>query len=141
MNKALVLVCLFCFNLSFAQEIIEDEKPKVKKDTILNKTRIKADGVAAVVGEFIVLESDLDREIAQLKAQGADLEGVTRCELFGSLLESKLYAHQAIQDSIIVNELYIQSLVDQQIEGILAQTKGDMNGILNFYKKDSEEAF
>ena len=70
MNKALVLVCLFCFNLSFAQEIIEDEKPKVKKDTILNKTRIKADGVAAVVGEFIVLESDLDREIAQLKAQG-----------------------------------------------------------------------
>jgi len=140
MNKALVLVCLFCFNLSFAQEIIDDEKPKVKKDTILNKTRIKADGVAAVVGEFIVLESDLDREIAQLKAQGADLEGVTRCELFGSLLESKLYAHQAIQDSIIVNELYIQSLVDQQIEGILAQTKGDMNGLLNFYKKDSEEA-
>ena len=36
--------------------------------------------------------------------------------------------------------LYIQSLVDQQIEGILAQTRGDMAGLLNFYKKDSEEA-
>lgn len=140
--KALILVCFISFNVINAQEIIDDEKPQVEKpkDSVVNKTRIKADGVAAVVGEFIILESDLDREIAQLKAQGADLEGVTRCELFGSLLENKLYAHQAIQDSIITNELYIQSLVDQQIQGILAQTKGDMEGLLKFYKKDSEQA-
>lgn len=142
MIKAIVLFCFISFNFVNAQEIIDDEKPQVEKpkDSVENKTRLKADGVAAVVGDFIILESDLDREIAQLKAQGADLEGVTRCELFGSLLEGKLYAHQAIQDSIITNELYIQSLVDQQIQGILAQTKGDMNGLLKFYKKDSEEA-
>ena len=140
--KAIVLFCFISFNVVNAQEIIDDEKPQLEKpkDSVVNKTRIKADGVASVVGDFIILESDLDREIAQLKAQGADLEGVTRCELFGSLLESKLYAHQAIQDSIITNELYIQSLVDQQIQGILAQTKGDMAGLLKFYKKDSEEA-
>lgn len=140
MTRLLLIVCFISFNFGISQEIIEEVIPEVKKDSVVNKTRLKADGVAAVVGEFIVLESDLDREIAQLKAQGADLEGVTRCELFGSLLESKLYAHQAIQDSILVNELYIQSLVDQQIEGILAQTRGDMAGLLNFYKKDSEEA-
>ncbi len=140
--RAILLCCFISFNFSNAQEIIEDEKPQVEKpkDSVVNKSRIKADGVAAVVGEFIILESDLDREIAQLKAQGADLEGITRCELFGSLLEGKLYAHQAIQDSVIVNELYIQSLVDQQIQGILAQTKGDMAGMLKFYKKDSEAA-
>ena len=140
--KAILLGCFISFNFSNAQEIIEDEKPEIEKqkDSIVNKTRVKADGVSAVVGDFIVLESDLDREIAQLKAQGADLDGITRCELFGSLLESKLYAHQAIQDSVIVNELYVQSLVDQQIQGILAQTKGDMAGLLKFYKKESEEA-
>jgi len=140
--KAILLVCFISLNFVNAQEIIDDDKPEAEqpKDTVVNKTRLKADGVAAVVGEFIILESDLDREIAQLKAQGADLEGVTRCELFGSLLENKLYAHQAIQDSIITNELYIQSLVDQQIQGILAQTKGDMAGLLKFYKKDSEQA-
>lgn len=124
-----------------AQEIIPDEVPLLKKkDSVSNGLKIKAEGVAAVVGEFIILESDLDREIAQLEAQGADLEGVTRCELFGKLLEGKLYAHQAIQDSVMVNELYIQSLVEQQIQGILAQTNGDMDGLLKFYKKDSEEA-
>ena len=136
------IIGFLSFGAITAQEIIPDEvktAPKLK-DSITNKTRIKADGVAAVVGESIVLESDLDREIAQLEAQGADLEGVTRCELFGSLLEKKLYAHQAIQDSVIVNELYIQSLVEQQIQGILAQTGGDMQGLINFYKKDSEQA-
>ncbi|WP_339756201.1 peptidylprolyl isomerase [uncultured Winogradskyella sp.] len=140
--KAILLCCFVSFNFSNAQEIIDDEKPQVEKpkDTVVNKKRIKADGVAAVIGDFIILESDLDREIAQLKAQGADLQGITRCELFGSLLEGKLYAHQAIQDSVIVNELYIQSLVEQQIQGILSQTKGDMVGLLKFYKKDSEEA-
>jgi peptidyl-prolyl cis-trans isomerase SurA len=141
--KVFLLVCFLSFNFGNAQEIIEDEKPQVvekPKDSVSNKTRIKADGVASVVGDFIILESDLDREIAQLEAQGADLGAVTRCELFGSLLEGKLYAHQAIQDSVLVNELYIQSLVDQQIQGILGQTKGDMAGLLKFYKKDSEEA-
>jgi peptidyl-prolyl cis-trans isomerase SurA len=141
--SAILLVCFSASNYVNAQEIIEDEKPLLQeksKDSVVNKSRIKADGVASVVGDFIILESDLDREIAQLKAQGADLGDITRCELFGSLLEGKLYAHQAIQDSIIVNELYIQSLVDQQIQGILGQTKGDMAGLLKFYKKDSEEA-
>lgn len=140
--KALVLVCFISFNFVNAQEIIDDEKPKVEKpkDSVVKQSRIKADGVAAVVGDFILLESDLDKEIAQLEAQGANLEGVTRCELFGSLLEGKLYAHQAIQDSVLVNELYIQSLVEQQISGILAQSRKNMADLIKFYKKDSEEA-
>jgi peptidyl-prolyl cis-trans isomerase SurA len=140
--KAAGYCCLSFFAALHAQEIIPDEvTPSIKvKDSTTNATRIKADGVGAVVGDFIILESDLDREIAQLEAQGADLKGVTRCELFGSLLERKLYAHQAIQDSVLVNELYIQSLVEQQIQGILAQTRGDMDGLLKFYKKDSEQA-
>lgn len=140
--KATLIVCIMSFSFVNAQEIIEDEVPQVEKpkDSVVKKTRIKADGVAAVVGDFILLESDLDREIAQLEAQGANLEGLSRCELFGSLLESKLYAHQAIQDSIVVNELYIQSRVDQQIAGILGQLNGDMAKMLEYYKKDSEQA-
>ncbi|MDN3493676.1 peptidylprolyl isomerase [Winogradskyella bathintestinalis] len=141
--KAALIVGFISFNFSNAQEIIADEntEPVVKqKDSVANKSRIKADGVAAVVGDFILLESDLDREIEQLEAQGADLKGLTRCELFGSLLENKLYAHQAIQDSVIINELQIKSRVDQQIQGILSQMNGDMDQMLKYYKKDSEQA-
>lgn len=140
--KAALLVGFISFNFSNAQEIIDDEKPSVEqpKDSVVNQSRIKADGVAAVVGDFIILESDLDREIEQLKSQGADLKDLTRCELFGSLLESKLYAHQAIQDSILVNELYLRNRVDQQFQGILGQMNGDLDKMLKFYKKDSEQA-
>ena len=140
-TKTLGFCALLSFGVINAQEVIPDEVKKEKvKDTVINSNRIKADGVAAVVGDFIVLESDLDREIDQLEAQGADLSGVTRCELFGSLLEKKLYAHQAIQDSVIVNELYIKSLVDQQIQGILAQSRQDMDWLVKYYKKESEQA-
>lgn len=138
--KTASLSCFFLFGVVNAQEIIPDEEPVKVKDSVVNKTRIKADGVSAVVGDYIVLESDLDREIAQLEAQGADLKNVTRCELFGSLLEKKLLAHQAVQDSIVVNELYIQSTVDQRFQAILAQFNNDVSRMIKFYKKESEQA-
>jgi peptidyl-prolyl cis-trans isomerase SurA len=77
----------------------------------------------------------------QLKARGvsqADLP--TRCQLFGKLLEDKLYAHSAIQDSITVNELEIRSNIDQQISAFLEQTHGSMDELLKFYGKDTEQA-
>ncbi|MCG0017128.1 peptidylprolyl isomerase [Winogradskyella immobilis] len=136
---ALLVFALF-FNFSLGQEIIKEEK----KIASLNKpksdsNRVKADGVAAVVGGNIILESDLDRSIAQIKAQGGDLGETTRCQLFGKILEDKLYAHQAVQDSITVNELQIRSQIDQQIEGILPNFNGSMADLLKYYKKNSED--
>ena len=69
-----------------------------------------------------------------------NLGDITDCELFGSVLEEKLYAHQAIQDSIVINELQIRSQIDQQMQGILGEFDGSMTKLLDFYKKDSEEA-
>ncbi|WP_411767974.1 peptidylprolyl isomerase [Winogradskyella sp. A3E31] len=134
-----IFFALVCFS-GFSQEIIKDEEVAKVDETIKTGNRIKADGVAAVVGDFIVLDSDLDRRIDQITAQGGNLDGVSRCELFGSILEEKLYAHQAIQDSIIVNELQIRNQIEQQIEAFLAQSNGgSMNDLLELYKKESEE--
>ena len=139
-NKGiLALVALLSFS-GLSQEIIKDEEVAKVDSPIRTGNRIKADGVAAVVGDFIVLDSDLDRRIDQIKAQGGNLGDVTRCELFGSILEEKLYAHQAIQDSIIVNELQIRNQIDQQIEAFLAQSNGGtMNDLLELYDKESEQ--
>ena len=49
----------------------------------------KIDGVIAVIGDYIVLDSDIDLEYIQLKAQGVDTKNITRCELFGKQLEDK----------------------------------------------------
>ena len=100
----------------------------------------KVDGVIAVIGDYIVLDSDIDLEIIQLKAQGIDTKNITRCELFGKQLEDKLYAHQAIQDSIVVTDAEVNSYMNEQIDAMVEQI-GGMEKVLKFYKKKNEEDF
>ena len=76
-----------------AQEIINDavvNQPTVKKDSTKTKIAKKVDGVAAVVGDYIILESDVDKAFLQLQAQGINTTDIKACELFGKLLEDKL---------------------------------------------------
>lgn len=100
----------------------------------------KVDGVIAVVGDYIVLDSDVDLEFIQLKAQGIDTKNISRCELFGKQLEDKLYAHQAIQDSIVVTDAEVNSYMNEQIDAMVEQI-GGMDKVLKFYKKKNEEDF
>ena len=136
-----VLAFLLAVTVGSAQEIIEENTPQTVKDSVVKTGALKVDGVAAVVGDYIILDSDIDKTLLQLKAQGASTANFDRCQLFGKLLEDKLYAHQAIQDSIEVNDAEIRSRVDQQINQFLQQTNGSMDELLEFYKKDDEVSF
>ena len=42
-----------------------------------NHTAKKVDGVAAVVGDYIILDSDIDKAYLQLKAQGVTTADIT----------------------------------------------------------------
>jgi peptidyl-prolyl cis-trans isomerase SurA len=101
----------------------------------------KIDGVAAVVGEYVVLESDVDKMFVELKSQGVSTDDFSRCNVMGKLLEDKLYAHNAVQDSIVVSNDEVESTVNQQIDYMKSQVGGDMEKVLKFYKKDDEAAF
>ncbi|WP_136480981.1 peptidylprolyl isomerase [Cognatitamlana onchidii] len=132
------------FNIqAFSQEIIEDEVETVSKkvDTVVTKNARKVDGVAAVVGDYIVLDSDINKTMLQLKAQGVNTDEIGSCELFGKLLEDKLYAHHAIQDSIIIPDSEVRRNVDYQIQQFLQQTNGSMEKLLAIYKKEDEQSF
>lgn len=123
-----------------AQEIIEEKEEKTTTiDSVQPFKEVKVDGVAAVVGEYIVLDSDVDKTILQLKASGNDISQFTNCELFGRLLEDKLYAHHAIQDSIVVSDAEIRSYVNQQVERFRVNFKTE-DEMLKFYKKDNIKA-
>ena len=106
--------------------------------SFFSQEREKIDGVAAVIGDFVVLESDIDKQFTQLKVSGVSMENITKCQVFGKLLEDKLYQHHAIQDSIEVNQAEIQSYVDQQVNAFALQI-GSMDKLLEYYKKDSEQ--
>jgi peptidyl-prolyl cis-trans isomerase SurA len=122
-------------------EVIEDalEEAQTTNDSV-SFTPLKVDGVAAVVGDYIILESDVDKQLLQLKAQGISTADITHCQMFGKLLEDKLYAHHAIQDSIVVSDAEIRSYVDQQIQAFLQQTNGSIDEILKVYNKPDEKS-
>ncbi len=120
-------------------EVMKEAKTQVNDSTKSSTKRVKIDGVAAVVGDFVILESDVDKTFLDLQQQGASLEGFTRCKLLGKLMEDKLYAHQAIQDSIEVSPGEIRDRVNQSIEYFSQQT-GGMAELLKFYAMEDEAA-
>ncbi len=122
---------------SMVTTTMEEVKTQVKDSTQPTSQRIKIDGVAAVVGDFIILESDVDKTFLDLRQQGLSIEGLTRCKLLGKLMEDKLYAHQAIQDSIEVSPGEVQDRVNQNIEYFKQQT-GGMEELLKFYAMEDE---
>ena len=99
---------------------------------IFSQERQKIDGVAAVIGDFVVLESDIEKQFTQLRVSGVSMENISKCQVFGKLLEDKLYQHHAIQDSIEVNNAEIQSYVDQQVNAFAEQI-GSMDKLLEYY--------
>jgi peptidyl-prolyl cis-trans isomerase SurA len=140
---AIFSLALLFGSVTQAQEIIEEVDTSIAEAKVEDSGNTfkaqKVDAVAAVVGDYIVLESDVITERKQLLAQGADLDGVTNCQLFGSMLESKLYAHHAIQDSIEVSDAEVRNDVDYKLQQFLQSTNGSMDRLLAIYKKENEK--
>ena len=98
--KSYVLGLCFLTTLSsFSQEIIGEAEIEAPKATAIDTVqRVKLDGVAAVIGDFVILDSDIDKQFTQLEASGVSTEDITRCQLFGKLLEDKIYFRDQNED-------------------------------------------
>ena len=129
-----------------AQEVIVTDSTSIDIESDIQKEvqdrtgKFKVDGVAAVVGDYVVLESDIDKMYLELQSQGISTQDVTNCNLAGRLMEDKLYAHHAVQDSIIVPDAEINARIDQQL-AYMVQQVGSLEKVLEFYKRDNEAEF
>ncbi len=106
----------------------------------INKSKIKVDGVASVIGDFVILDSDIDRMYIEMESQGLATNDVSRCDLISKLMEDKLYAHHAIQDSLEVSDQEIYDYVGQSIDYFTEQL-GSIEKVLEFYNKSDEASF
>ncbi|MDQ1095318.1 MULTISPECIES: peptidylprolyl isomerase [Chryseobacterium] len=59
------------------------------------------DGIAAVIGNEIVLESDVNEQMNYAKQQGAS--NIDKCEFLENLLNNKLLVYEAKKDTLIEN--------------------------------------
>jgi peptidyl-prolyl cis-trans isomerase SurA len=130
MNKGLLHIVFFVF-FFFGSTLLAQSG---------TNQRIKIDGVAAVIGDYVILESDIDKAYVDLQSQGIPTKNIERCSLLGKLMEDKLYAHHAEQDSLQVSDAEINDYVGRTID-YFVQELGSMEKVLEFYKKPNEQSF
>ena len=133
MNSWISSICVYTFfgviQFSYAQT-----------DSISTPERIKIDGVAAVIGDYVILDSDIEKAYIDLQSQGIPTGNIEKCSLLGKLMEDKLYAHHAEQDSLEVSDAEINDYVGRTID-YFVQELGSMEKVLEFYKKKDEQSF
>ncbi|MES2544730.1 MAG: peptidylprolyl isomerase [Bacteroidota bacterium] len=138
--KIALIICFFTSSITTnAQEVIPEASP-VATTVVKQNKKQKIDGVIATVGDYTVLDSDIDKGYLEISSQGGSIKDITRCQMLGKLLEDKLYAHQAIQDSIVVSDDEVKKMMDERITYMVEQI-GPMDKVIKYYKKDNEDEF
>jgi len=129
----LAIVTILCtVGFANAQEIIKDTV-KSKAVSVSYKKQ-KVDGVIATVGDYIILDSDVDKMFLELRSQEQSVKDITRCQMLGKLLEEKLFAHQAVQDSIIIKDEEVKEKLNEQMAYMVEQLGSDEK-VVQYFKK------
>lgn len=96
------------------------------------------DQVLAVVGNNIILKSDVENQYLQMIAQGADSYGDIKCEIFEDLLFQKLLLNQAKVDSIEVTESEVEQRLEARLAMIINQA-GSQEALVEYFNKPMDE--
>jgi peptidyl-prolyl cis-trans isomerase SurA len=96
---------LTSINLTFAQNIT------------VNK-------IAAVVGDNIILQSDIEREYANYILQGNPENDEVKCGVLQQMLTQKLLSQQAVIDSVTVTDDEVTNEVDRRMRAFVQRAGG-----------------
>jgi len=92
---------------------------------------VLADGVVAIVGNEIILQSDVSIMKETLKREGQDR---SECEVLNELILEKLLVHHAAIDSVVVDDAEIDDNISRRLEQLIAQI-GSERRLTEYYKK------
>lgn len=98
--------------------------------------KLKVDGVATVVGDNIVLDSEIDAFKQELVQQSGGQIEISDCEMLEQIMNRKLLAHHAVIDSVVVNEGEIQQQVQRKTD-YFTQQLGSPEKMLELYGFDN----
>lgn len=100
--------------------------------------QVSVEGIVAVVGNNIILKSDLEQQILQYKAQGLDVDSVMRTQVLEDLLFQKLMLHKAELDSIEVTENDVLNEIDSRLNSFISQL-GSEEELEQYFDKKTYE--
>ncbi|MBR6211460.1 MAG: peptidylprolyl isomerase [Bacteroidales bacterium] len=89
----------------------------------------KYDGVieksVAMIGNDIVMLSEIEAEAQMMRARGLTVDRTARCEILENFLVSKLFLTQAKLDSLVVNEAQVNAMLDQRVNEVMSTLGGE----------------
>jgi len=80
---------------------------------------VVADKIVGIVGDKIILKSDITNAIADAKRQGQEVPADGNCMIMQQALAQKALVLQAEKDSLIVSDDEIEALLDNQIRSFI----------------------
>lgn len=83
------------------------------------------DKTIAVVGNEVIMISQLEEEVQMMKAYGMMSDKSGRCEILESMMSSKLFLMQSRIDSIAVNNDQVESQLSQRLDQVRTSLGGD----------------
>ncbi|HEX2534327.1 MAG TPA: peptidylprolyl isomerase [Chitinophagaceae bacterium] len=83
--------------------------------------KVKADGIIGVVGDRIILQSDIKNAVDDASRQGQQLPANAACTILEQALISKVLMLQAMKDSLPVTDEEVEAELDQRVRYFIQQ--------------------
>jgi peptidyl-prolyl cis-trans isomerase SurA len=81
--------------------------------------KVVADKILAIVGDKIILSSEIANEIADLQRNGQEVPENAHCTILEQALAMKALVMQAEKDSLVVSDEELEALLDNQVRGFI----------------------
>ena len=107
-NYLLFLITPFVF---VSASIAQNSQPK----------KIIADKIVAVVGDKVILKSDIENNIIDMQRQNIEIPANARCTMLEQAMGIKALVLQAQKDSLPVTDEEVETIIDNKIRQFIAQ--------------------
>lgn len=107
-NYLLLLVASFGF---VSASVAQNSQPK----------KIIADKIIAVVGDKVILKSDIDNSLTDMQRQNIEIPANARCSMLEQAMGIKALVLQAEKDSLPVTDEEVETIIDNRVRGFIAQ--------------------
>lgn len=83
--------------------------------------KIVADKIIAVVGDKVILKSDIDNSIIDMQRQNIEIPSNARCTMLEQAMGIKALVLQAEKDSLPVTDEEVETIIDNRIRAFISQ--------------------
>ncbi|GAB4251250.1 MAG: peptidylprolyl isomerase [Vicingaceae bacterium] len=115
LNKTILTICLIVTYFSLNAQVVLDE-------------------IIAVVGDEIVLKSDIETQAASYQSQGLIIREEDKCRILEDLLFQKLLINQAKLDSVAVTDGQVEGELNRRLNYFIQQV-GSKEKLEEYYQK------